>query len=629
MTEKQKYLLKLFKEVDEICKENNLRYVMSGGSLIGAVRHEGFVPWDDDVDLYMPRSDWEKFVEICKTQLPPNRAIQCSEVDRNYTTFNTTAAISQQQSGLGMKIGDVVHARDVFLDKSYRNASGRQAYYAATYEAVDEVYTFYQELQGQAFQNTLEDFWTAFQEWARTPDDSVQQNLVIQKANLFVSRSNAVYTGLSDYQSTINTQISDDIDRINELGNTIFKLNLEIQKVESGNVETAMTLRDERDNALDELASYVDISYKENSDGIVKVSVEGVEFVDEARCYEMGKNRDEITGFVTPYWTHLSDIENGDYDNVFSFTTPISSDLNNDLGELKALILARGDRKATYKDIVGLTSDEYNRSTADSIATGMSVMLQAQAQLDQLVHGMITAINDTLCPNTTLGELTGNTASLTGTDENGNTVTITSGMKVLDTKNCSTGSDKQIPPQELFTRLGTERYTKVSVQETDANGNTVTNDYYVYNEESETDTSKQYTLASVSVNDKLVEQESLLPHLSQNGKVNYDLAQKVAALWKGEYLTLDPDDTNKVTFIDYYNNMVGAFGTIGSVYESTAKSLSGTVTAVDNQRSQVMGVSSDEELTKMIKFQNAYNASSRFINVVNEMIESMITQLGS
>lgn len=55
----------------------------------------------------------------------------------------------------------------------------------------------------------------------------------------------------------------------------------------------------------------------------------------------------------------------------------------------------------------------------------------------------------------------------------------------------------------------------------------------------------------------------------------------------------------------------------------------GTVTAVDNQRSQVMGVSSDEELTKMIKFQNAYNASSRFINVVNEMIESMITQLGS
>ena len=77
---------------------------------------------------------------------------QVLQVDRNYTSFNTPASVSQQQSGLGMKIGDVVHARDIFLDKSYRNASGRQAFYAATYEAVDEVYTFYQELQGQAFQ---------------------------------------------------------------------------------------------------------------------------------------------------------------------------------------------------------------------------------------------------------------------------------------------------------------------------------------------------------------------------------------------------------------------------------------------------------------------------------------------
>lgn len=103
MTEKQEYLLKLFREVDEICREHNLRYMLAGGSLIGALRHEGFVPWDDDVDLYMPRSDWEKFVEICKTELPPNREIQCSEVDRNYTNSfpryasNNTCAIHKSQ----------------------------------------------------------------------------------------------------------------------------------------------------------------------------------------------------------------------------------------------------------------------------------------------------------------------------------------------------------------------------------------------------------------------------------------------------------------------------------------------------------------------------------------------------
>ena len=68
--------------------------------------------------------------------------------------------------------------------------------------------------------------------------------------------------------------------------------------------------------------------------------------------------------------------------------------------------------------------------------------------------------------------------------------------------------------------------------------------------------------------------------------------------------------------------------TIANVYGATASSLEGTVSAVNNQRQQVIGVSSDEELTYMIKFQNAYNASSRFINVVDEMIEHLITKLG-
>ena len=85
MTEKQELLLQLFLEVDEICKKHNLRYVMAGGTLIGVLRNEGFIPWDDDVDIYMPRSDWDKFVEICKTELPPNRALHCSDVDRTYT----------------------------------------------------------------------------------------------------------------------------------------------------------------------------------------------------------------------------------------------------------------------------------------------------------------------------------------------------------------------------------------------------------------------------------------------------------------------------------------------------------------------------------------------------------------
>lgn len=56
----------LLKEFIGICKENNLRYYMLGGTLLGAVRHKGFIPWDDDIDVGMPRKDYKKFLQIVK-----------------------------------------------------------------------------------------------------------------------------------------------------------------------------------------------------------------------------------------------------------------------------------------------------------------------------------------------------------------------------------------------------------------------------------------------------------------------------------------------------------------------------------------------------------------------------------
>ena len=69
-------------EVDKICRKHNLRYYMVGGTLIGAVRHKGFIPWDDDIDISMPRPDYDKFMKIAKDELPEDLFIQTRGTDK-------------------------------------------------------------------------------------------------------------------------------------------------------------------------------------------------------------------------------------------------------------------------------------------------------------------------------------------------------------------------------------------------------------------------------------------------------------------------------------------------------------------------------------------------------------------
>lgn len=526
---------------------------------------------------------------------------QVRYADKNYTILKDSRAnVNMQQSGLGVSIGDVVHARDIFLDKTYRQETGRMSFYSARYETATYVEDLMQELNGQQFKQSVSDLRQAFQEVSTKPADSTNQNLVLQKADLLVSRTQKLYSDLQNYQSNINDQIKDDVDRVNTIGNRIYELNLQIQRVEAGGTETAMTLRDERDSLLDELGNYGRIEVTEDATGFTYVDMEGVRFVDENRCYNMGLKAADGTGFYTPYWPQQSDVEKGQYVPVFRLSSEISSEMNTDIGSIKSKLLVRGDAYGRREDM----ASEKSYGNIEGCT-----LMEVQAELDVLFSNIVRSMNDIYCPNTET------TSAFTSTDG----VTYPAGTKILDEENCARGVDGEIPPRELFTRIGIDRYTKV----TGKDGKT----YYVYNEEDPDVSSTRYAIGTITVNSDLKRQITLMPAYKKDGSVDYEMGAKLAAAWEVKDMKLNPYDQKPCTFEEYYDKMVDQLGIEGNTYKSVTETLSGAVSSVDSKRQQVSGVSSDEELSNMIKFQSAYNAASRFMNVISEMTETIVTGL--
>lgn len=81
----QQRMVEMLKFIDKVCKDNELKYWISFGTLLGAIRHEGFIPWDDDTDICMPVADLAKFKEIMLNNNPSKEfVLQCHETDPNY-----------------------------------------------------------------------------------------------------------------------------------------------------------------------------------------------------------------------------------------------------------------------------------------------------------------------------------------------------------------------------------------------------------------------------------------------------------------------------------------------------------------------------------------------------------------
>lgn len=515
------------------------------------------------------------------------------------------------QTGLGTRVEETRTTRDKYLDQKFRLQTSRQNYYETKSGIISEVEEYFGETEGSTFQDYMKNLWNAVQEVQKTPNGMTERTALVSTAGAFIERANEIYSQLVDYQKNLNAEIQDKTKQINALAKQIYDLNEQILRCEAGNLEAANDYRDSRNLALDELSELVAIDIKEQSNGVVNVYAEEHLLVAEDRIFEMDTRPVEAgSDLLTVYWK-------ADDSEVFNLRRTIVEGDNTDAGSLKGMLSSRGDYTPTYTDIpfreqyqteadYQIALNEYNRSLSNRDVASLI------SQFDNLIHGMVTEINNVLCPNKTITDVNGNTYQVLDTDKAG--------------KGYGEGNETQ--GTELFTRKGTERYRTQTITYTDENGLTRTDTFQVYNEEDADDYYSLYTLGQLEINDALVKNPSLLPLTTVSGEEYQEIANQLLELWNKNFSTLDPNTLVMNNYNNYYSSMVGDFANKGYTYSSVADKQAGLVNEVNNQRQEVVGVSSDDELTNLIRYQHAYNASSRYITVVSEMIEHIIEKLG-
>ena len=98
LKEAQDIMIEILDKVDLICKKNEINYCLGDGTLLGAVRHSGFIPWDDDIDIWMDRNSYKKFLEIASDELGENYFVQTIQSDSEYNLYHIPCKIRRKDT---------------------------------------------------------------------------------------------------------------------------------------------------------------------------------------------------------------------------------------------------------------------------------------------------------------------------------------------------------------------------------------------------------------------------------------------------------------------------------------------------------------------------------------------------
>ena len=548
----------------------------------------------------------KKSLEVTSHNISNANTEGYSRQEAIHTSTRPLSVSGAGQMGTGVEVSEVRRVRSDFVDEQVRKENRTKGYWEIKEDSLKEIELIFNEPSDQGIQQTMSDFWNSMQDLNNKPESKAVRATVRQRALAVTDTFNHIDTQLNDYKLSVNSRIKTTVQDINSHANRIADLNQQIVRVEGDN-QDANDLRDKRTQLVNELSELTNVQIKENDVGSLRISISG-------RGLVQGDNVTELD--VQP------DSNNND---LYKVQWADGNDITLKDGTLKGLIEVRDE------DI-----DKY-RSQLDEMANNLISEMNKQHRsgygLNTVNHVETnTDINDSSADLGYTGQFD---VYVDGNNEG--TINVTSGVNgedglddIRDQINNLANVSATINADNKLEIEGTG--SKISLENTSADGEDnilqelkigAGQDFFVGDD-----------AGSIDLVDKLKTDDGIqdIAAASKMLDMNDDGVNDYAgdgsnALAMAELQNEDTMNSDTATFGDYYQSNIAQLGVESQRAQRMVDNQDTLLSSLQQKQETISGVSLDEEMSNMIKYQQSYNAAAKIVSTMDEILNTVVNGL--
>ncbi|HOO46079.1 MAG TPA: flagellar hook-associated protein FlgK [Deltaproteobacteria bacterium] len=562
----------------------------------------------------------------------PGYSRQSLQVEANYPI-----TVGPGQIGTGVKATEVTREYDDFINEQVTLKKSQYYYWEARKNAMDEIETVFNESEGYGINHMMSEFWNAWSDLSNNPDGIPEREALLAKSENLIQLIGEMDYNLREYQRHLDSTIQGSVDQINTIIEEIADLNKQISSVEIEGLINANDLRDRRELLLEELSTYMDISYyeEEQSGQVMVYILGGTPLVLGKDSYSLDVERDATTGFTNVLWQG-----NGGRTVDIMYREEVSGTLTPrmDGGKLAGWVSVRDTNIGSYIDSMNNLVQElvWHVNSLHSEGVGLESVESMVGSVEVSGLGDILGTDflfsdgfnaggsfDIIVYEDATGDATRSTITLAAGATVGDLITAVDGLGNL---NAEIDADNHV---HIYSDAGYSFAVNPdeSAESSHALAIVGINTFFTWTEQVGTPLSD--LTETLEIDSALVNNSSLIAtgHVDSNNAVSPGANEVALGIYSlQDQVITDFGGTGINTTMDaYYSSFIAEVGVDVQNADLNMKFNDTLLDQYIKRKESITGVNLDEEMANLLKFQHLYQAAAKLISIADEMMQALLS----